>query len=120
MLRFNEFINNQDIRGLSELLAEDTKLIMGDEVTQSNKEEAIRAWLQFFKMFPDYKNHFSRIESKEETVSIAGYSTCSNKTLDGPALWRARIENDLISEWQVLADSKDNRRLLKLSTSGKL
>jgi hypothetical protein len=66
-------------------------------------------------MCPDYKNHFNRIESKEDIVSVIGVSTCSNKMVDGPALWRARVENDLISEWQILEDTEDNRKFLKLS-----
>jgi ketosteroid isomerase-like protein len=114
VLLFNECINNRDISGLSKLLAEDVKLIMTNEVTQKNKEEALRAWKQFFDMCPDYKNHFNRIESKEDVVCIVGFSTCSNKLVDGPALWRVLVENDLITEWQVLEDTEDNRKLLKL------
>ena len=47
-------------------------------------------------------------------VSVVGFSTCSNKLVDGPALWRVQVENDLITEWQVLEDTEDNRKLLKL------
>jgi hypothetical protein len=65
-------------------------------------------------MCPDYKNHFNRIESKEDIVRVSGFSTSSSKLVDGPALWRARVENDLISEWQVLEDTEDNRKILKL------
>ena len=115
VLLFNECINNQDINGLAKYMAEDVKLIMGNEVTQNNKEEAKSAWMQFFEMCPDYKNHFNRIESKEDIVCVVGFSTCSNKLVDGPALWRVRIENDLISEWQILEDTEDNRKFLKLS-----
>jgi hypothetical protein len=66
-------------------------------------------------MCPDYKNHFNRIESKDDIVCVVGFSTCSNKLVDGPALWRARVKNDLISEWQILEDNEDNRKFLKLS-----
>ena len=66
VLLFNECINNQDIGGLCKFMAEDVKLIMGNEVAQNNKEEAKSAWMQFFEMCPDYKNHFYRIESEED------------------------------------------------------
>ena len=115
VLLFNECINNQDIAGLAKYMAEDVKLIMGNEVTQNNKEEAKSAWMQFFEMCPDYKNHFNRIESKKDIVCVVGFSTCSNKSVDGPALWRVRVENDLITEWQILEDTEDNRKFLKLS-----
>jgi ketosteroid isomerase-like protein len=115
VLLFNKCINNQDINGLTKFMAEDVKLIMGNEVTQNNKEEAKSAWMQFFEMCPDYKNHFNRIESKEDIVCVFGYSTCSNKSVEGPALWRVQVENDLISEWQILEDTEDNRKFLKLS-----
>jgi hypothetical protein len=114
VLLFNECINNQNVSELGKFMAEDVKLIMGNEVTQNNKEEAIGAWTQFFDMCPDYKNHFNRIESKVDIVSVVGFSTCSNKLVDGPALWRVRVENDLISEWQILEDIDDNRNFLKL------
>jgi len=110
VLLFNECINSQDISGLGKFMAEDVKLIMGNEVTQNNKEEAKSAWTQFFEMCPDYKNHFNRIESKEDIVCVVGFSTCSNKLVDGPALWRVKVENDLISEWQILEDNEDSRK----------
>ena len=115
VLLFNEFINSQNIGKLGKFLAEDVKLIMGDEVTQNNREEAMSAWMQFFEMCPDYKNHFKTVESKANIVCVVGFSTCSNKSVDGPALWRVRVENDLISEWQILEDNEDNRKFLKLS-----
>jgi len=115
VLLFNECINKQDISELGKFMAEDVKLIMGNEGTQNNKEEALNAWMQFFEMCPDYKNHFNRVESREDIVCVVGYSTCSIKSVDGPALWRVRVENDLISEWQILEDNEDNREFLKLS-----
>ena len=87
-------------------------MIQGDEITHEGKDTLKQIWIQFFEMCPDYKNHFVRIESKENLVIIMGYSTCSNKALDGPALWTAKIENDLVAEWRILEDSKENRRLL--------
>lgn len=60
---------------------------------------------------PGLQNHFIRIESQENLVIIIGYSTCSTKALDGPALWTAIIENDLVAEWRILEDSKENRKL---------
>jgi hypothetical protein len=50
VLLFNECINNQDINELAKFMGEDVKLIMGDEVTQNNKEEAIKAWMNLIEL----------------------------------------------------------------------
>ena len=112
VLQFNECINNQDSDGLENFLTQDTKMIQGEEITHVGKDTLKKIWIQFFKMCPDYKNHFIRIESQENLVIIIGYSTCSTKALDGPVLWTAKIENDLVAEWRILDDSKENRKLL--------
>jgi ketosteroid isomerase-like protein len=52
VLLFNECINHKDISGLAKYMAEDVILIMGNEVTQNNKEEVKSAWMQFFEMCP--------------------------------------------------------------------
>ena len=65
-------------------------------------------------MFSDYKNHFTRIESRENTVIIIGHSSCSNDQLNGPALWSAKIEDDLVTEWGVYKDTEENIKLLKI------
>jgi hypothetical protein len=44
-------------------------------------------------------------------VKVLGYSKFSNeKSLEGPAIWTATVENGLILEWRVYADTKVNRR----------
>ena len=74
----------------------------------------IEGWLDFFDRYPDYKNHFSRVESRGDFVVIEGYSTCSYDPLDGPALWTAKVENDLVAEWRVYLDTEENRKMLNL------
>jgi len=116
VLQFNECINNQDPDGLANLMTEDVTLVEGEETAHKGKDAVKNAWTTFFNMCPDYKNHFTRIESRENMVIIIGFSTCSNKAVDGPALWTARIENDLITEWRILDDTKENRKSLDIAT----
>ena len=116
VLKFNECINNQDPNGLANLMTEEVRLIEGEETTRKGKVAVKNAWIEFFNLCPDYKNHFTRIESKDNRVVIIGFSTCSNKVLDGPALWTALFKNDLIDEWRILDDTKGNRKLLGIST----
>lgn len=112
VLNFNECINNQDIDGLSKLMTDDHTFNPHEEDSKHGKEAMKKAWMDFFKMFPDYKNHFSKLESRENFVIISGFSTCSYKPLSKPCLWTAKIENDLVAEWCVYDDTTENRKLL--------
>jgi hypothetical protein len=62
------------------------------------KNEMCKVGLSFFDQFPDYINHFSMVESRDNTVLETGYSTCSYDRLDGPAIWVAKVKDDLIEE----------------------
>lgn len=113
-LLFNECINDQNIEGLSNLMTEDHRCIFNKEETKIGKEIMTKAWSDFFKMLPDYRNHFTKIESRENVVIIIGFSTCSYKPLEGPVLWTAKIENDLVAEWRIYGDTEENRKLLEI------
>jgi len=111
-LRFNECINNRDIKALSNLMTDDHTFIDSDNRTNAGKLSCIEAWTGFFQMFPDYKNIFTQIETNENLVTMVGYSTCSDKRLEGPAIWTAKIKDGLVSESRVYTDSKENREQL--------
>ncbi len=114
VLQFNESINNQDIEGLSKLMAQGYTFIDSSDEVHDGKELNVKGWIEFFNQFPDYINHFSIVESRDNTVLVTGYSTCSDDRLDGPAIWTAKVENDLVAEWRVYLDSPENRGRLKL------
>jgi ketosteroid isomerase-like protein len=113
-LHFNECINSRDIQGLASLMTDDHTFI--DKANQSvqGKEQVVEAWQGFFAQFPDYRNIFERIESRNHLVAISGYSTCSEKQLDGPALWTAQLRGDQVAQWRVYDDTPENRKLLSL------
>jgi ketosteroid isomerase-like protein len=114
VLQFNECINTQDIDGLSKLMSDNHVFIDSSDDVHTGKDSMVKGWIEFFNTYPDYRNHFPKIESRENLVLIIGFSTCSHKPLDGPALWTAKIENDLVAEWRVYLDTKENRAKLKL------
>ena len=115
-LLFNECINNQDLDGLYSLMTEDHACIIKDEEPRNGKAMMKKVWSDFFCLFPDYRNHFPRVESRDNLVIIAGFSTCSNEPmLNGPALWTAKVENDRVAEWRVYDDTDENRKLLKIT-----
>ena len=114
VLQFNECINNRDLQGLADLMTEDHVFIDSSDVVHEGKKFMVKGWNDFFNHYPDYQNHFSILESRENRVYIIGHSTCSYEPLDGPALWTAKVENDLIAEWRVYLDNEINRKLLGL------
>ena len=111
-LLFNECINSQDIKGLANLMTEDHALVInrgGEVEVVKPKARTIEAWREFFGMFPEYRNTFTRIESRENEVTIAGYAFWSEDEPYDPALWTAKIENDLVARWTVYGDTEENR-----------
>ena len=113
-LQFNECINNQDLKGLERLMTKDHAFVDRDGAVQQPKQVMIRSWKKFFEMLPDYRNTFTRVESKDNLVVILGYAYWSEKKPYDPVIWTATIDNDLVREWRIYADSEENRRRFNL------
>lgn len=114
-LQYNEFINSQNVEGLTNLMTEDFtfKPISGN--IEKGKESMIKGWKTFFEEYPDYRNIFTRIESRDNLVVLIGYSICSYDPLDGPSIWTATIENDLVSNWSIFEYTDENKERFRLS-----
>jgi ketosteroid isomerase-like protein len=115
VLQFNECINHRDLDGLAALLTEDHAFIDSASTAVHGKERVIEAWSGFFALFPDYRNIFEQVESRDQLVAIRGHATCSEQRLDGPALWTAKVRGDHVAEWRVYHDTPDNRSALGLT-----
>lgn len=113
-LLFNECINNQDIIGLSNLMTEDHTFIDRKGEVDKGKEVMTKGWIDFFNQFPDYYNTFPRVESRDNLVIIVGYANWSKDSEDDHAIWTAKIENDLVTEWRIYEDTEENRRKFNL------
>jgi hypothetical protein len=46
---------------------------------------------------------------------MIGHSVCSDTRLAGPALWTAKVEGDLVSEWRVYEDTSADRTRLGIA-----
>lgn len=112
---FNEAINRQDVDMLAALMADDHTFIGSEGERVVGKKAALEAWQTLFVQFPDYQNHFLRMYSDGQRVSVAGHSSCSNVVLTGPALWSVITTDDKLSEWRVYKDTPKNRELLGLA-----
>jgi ketosteroid isomerase-like protein len=113
-LLYNECINNQDLNGLILMMSEDHKFIDIKNRVET-KEQMKESWRSFFEQYPDYKNVFHTIISRDNFVIMLGHSECSHEPLDGPAIWTAKIVNGKVAEWRIYDDNEDNRVLLLIT-----
>ncbi len=114
-LEFNEHINNQQLDKLADLMTEDhTFISTGESEVVTGEKAMLDAWNDFFPAYPDYQNHFHRVESREELVIMVGHSTCQEDSLDGPAIWTARVVGNQIREWRIFEDTQEERKRLNV------
>jgi hypothetical protein len=113
-LQFNEYINRQDLEGLSRLMTDDHAFIDRDGKISRPREVMIESWKQFFELFPVYRNTFTRVESRKNLVVMLGHAFWSREQPFDPAIWTALIQDDLVSEWRIYADTEANRKLFSL------
>lgn len=111
-IEFNHCINHRDIDRLEQLMTTNHTFIDSANNVESGKTNCVNVWSGFFRAFPDYKNHFRNITVNDNLVIIVGHSTCTDKILEGAAIWTAKIEDSKVAEWRVYEDTDNNRQLL--------
>ncbi|MFX0150601.1 MAG: YybH family protein, partial [Candidatus Hodarchaeota archaeon] len=109
-LQFNEYINNQDIEGLTNLMTEDHTFIDRKGEIDKGKESMKKGWINFFNQFPDYKNFFTRVESRDNLVILLGYAKWTTESKRDYTIWTARIKTNLVAEWRIHYDTEENRK----------
>ena len=101
-LKFNEKINQQDLEGLAELMTDDHAFVDSDGAVTRGKNVMKKAWREFFRRYPDYRNIFTCVTTQNNIVVMVGYSTCSFKPLNGTNIWTAKMRDGCLSEWRVI------------------
>lgn len=112
--KFNDCINNQNLEGLSDLMSEDHIFIDRDGKSHGPKSFMVEGWKGFFDMFPDYKNSFEKFKIIENEIYILGFAYWSKDEPYDPVIWRAKIADNLIQEWQIFVDTPENRQKYNL------
>lgn len=112
VLQFNEYINKQNIDGLAALMTDDHTFIDSSNNILQGREKSLEAWSRFFELFLDYQNIFESFEPQNGFVVITGHSVCSDKRLDGPGIWTAKVKDNKVAEWRVYVDTPENRKQL--------
>ena len=113
-IQFNECINNHDLAGLGRLMTDDHTFIDREGRISRSKPTMMEGWRRFFELFPEYRNTFTRIQSRENLVAILGFAYWSEEEPHDSAMWTATIADDLVQEWRVYVDSEANRRQFDL------
>ncbi|MFX0181669.1 MAG: nuclear transport factor 2 family protein [Candidatus Hodarchaeota archaeon] len=113
-LQFNEYINNQDISGLTNLMTEDHTFIDREGKVDEGKESMTQGWITFFNQFPNYKNYFTMVESRDNLVILLGYAKWTTESKTDYAIWTAKIKNDRVAEWRIFHDTEEKRKKLKI------
>ena len=112
--RFNAYINDADLDGLTSMMTDDHHFIDAAGSVVSGTVAVAAAWNSFFKAFPGYRNVFVQHKVDGAVVAIEGRSVCSDPRLDGPALWRAVVQQGKVAQWRVYEDTIENRQVLGL------
>lgn len=80
-LLFNESINDLDIEGISDLMADDYTFIDMENNIEKGEQNGINSWEKFFRLFPDHMDIFDIVMNRDDLVIMIGYSTCSDRRL---------------------------------------
>lgn len=115
VVQFNEGINGRDLDVLTRLMTDDHVFIDSVGGRVDGRQRCLAAWRGFFGAYPDYRNEFaSMVLASRGMVAVAGRSVCSDRALDGPALWTAKIREGLVCEWRVYEDTPETRARIGL------
>ncbi|KAF0109363.1 MAG: hypothetical protein FD163_880 [Hyphomonadaceae bacterium] len=108
IIEFNNCITTKNLHVMAELLSDDHQFIDAVGNVISGKRQCLQAWQQFFELFPDYQNQFDEISFDGDYFVIHGRSICADARLAGAAKWKAKVKDQCVTEWQVLATDQRN------------
>ena len=98
---FNDCINARDLTGLVARMTGDHTFVDAAGAAVTGRDACAEAWQGFFAAYPDYRNVFVTMVANGDTVTVSGYSTCSEPALAGAARWTATVRDDKVARWQV-------------------
>lgn len=108
-------INARDPERLHTLMTTDHVFVdaVGNRI--SGADTARDGWIKYFHWFPDYTLELSDVLETPYTVLATGFAEGSYLGIPGekgenhwkiPAAWKAQVQGDKVSLWQVFADTK--------------
>ena len=113
-LDFVDAINRADIDKIYSLMSDDHVFIDSQDSRIIGKNKMKSCWIEYFKLFPDYKIEIEDTFQKDGVICLTGYAGGTYKNLQNetnsnywrvPAAWKAIVHNNQIKQWQVYADN---------------
>jgi ketosteroid isomerase-like protein len=131
-LAFVAAINARDVDRIAALMTEDHEFIDIPGQSFHGREPMREGWIGYYRLFPDYQIEVDRVLASDDAVTLIGSTTGTLSEfgrealrraggtlpgpdeLQGPALWTARIQGDMVARWRVYWDTPDTRAALAI------
>ncbi len=115
-------INSRQVEALSELMTDDHVFVDSDGSKKTGRQTVGQAWAGYFSMVPDYRIFVEETLARGDTVVILGRAQGTFARKGGvkpethwsvPVAWRAKIDGDRVSVWQVYVNPEVMARALE-------
>jgi ketosteroid isomerase-like protein len=123
VLDFVKYINEHDVKKISELMAPDHTFTDAHNNSITGRDNMMQGWRGYFSMFPDYKLEVDEFYEAGSTFVMMGFASGTYKGLNPeqnhwklPAAWKAIVEEDKIKHWQVYCDTRVPLEIIEKNT----
>jgi len=122
VIEFVAAINKHSVKAMSELMADNHRFIDTDGAEVEGRIPMKQGWISYFEMVPDYKITVTETFKSGNRVMLLGEASGTFTTYKmlkpenawkTPAAWRAVVDNGKVTEWQVYADNKPLREIMR-------
>jgi hypothetical protein len=121
VIGFIDAINQGDVDRLVALMSPGHRLQVLQEPPVTGREPNRDAWNGYVTAFPDYVIYPDHLVHHDDDVVVLGSTTGSHLGLADEderqlkVIWRATVHDGLLTLWQVLEDTPEQRALLGLT-----
>ena len=121
VIGFIDAINRGDVSRLAALMSPDHRLQVLQEPPVTGRDANRDAWQGYVTAFPDYVIYPDRLAHCGDDVAVLGRTTGSHlglpdeEELQLTVIWRATVEDGLLTQWQIMEDTPAQRALLGLT-----
>lgn len=126
-LAFVDQINQGNVSGLGNFLAEDHVFIDISGKTETGAALMVSNWQDYLENYPDYKIFLNRIFQIGEEIYLIGHTTGSHLNLPEDVefitegvIWKSVVKSGKIVKWQLFKDTLQNFEMINLSTAKEL
>ena len=125
VMEFIKAINAADVEGIYNLLTDDHVFTDSQNNKIVGKDAMKQAWIEYYKLFPDYHIEINDVLVKNDIVVVTGYANATYKNLKHeskdnswiiPACFKAIIKDNKIELWQIFADMTKAYEIVRRNT----